>query len=107
MDLEPRRMAALDFLLERGAEARNRRGAVVRAVDARAGIPELRAEPAQVVPLPAGAMVEPRHVDVLAADSAIVARFRSQERGEEPRHVHAHLLAEETPDHVGSVADAV
>ena len=52
-------------------------------------------------------MVEARHVDVLAADAAVVAGRRADEPREEAAHVEADLLAEVAADHVGAVADAV
>ena len=107
MDLEPGRVAALDLRLERRAEAGNLVRSCVRRRSARARVPELRAEAAQVVAAAPGAMVEARHVDVLAADAAVVPRGRAYERGQVAAHVEPDLLAEVAADHVRSVADAV
>src|SRR6476620_5050780 len=52
-------------------------------------------------------MVEARHVDVLAADAAVVSRRRPDEYRQEAGDVQTNLLAEKSADHIGSVADAV
>ena len=107
VNLEPGGMAALDFFLQCGAESRNLLRAPVRAGRAGAGVPELRAEAAQVIALPAGAMVEPRHVDVLAADAAVVSRRRAGEDREEAGRVQPNLLAQIAANHVRSVAEPI
>src|SRR5262249_17057952 len=107
MNLEPRRMPGLDRLFQRSAEPRNLRRSGVRAVGARPGVPELRAEAAQIVALPVGPMIEARHVDVLAADAAIVSRRGALEHRKEPGHVQADLLAQIPADDVGSVPETV
>ena len=53
------------------------------------------------------AVVEARHVRVLAADAAVVARRRSVQRRHEPAGMEAHLFAEVAADDVAAVADAV
>src|SRR5881296_3584106 len=107
MNLEPRRVPPLDFAFQRRAEAGNVMRSFIGAGAAGAGIPELRAEPAQVVALAAGAMIEARHVDVLAADAAIVPRRRAGEHGKESGRIQPDLLAEVAADHVGAVAKTV
>ena len=107
VDLHPGRMAALDFLLQRRAEAGNRLAAVVRAAVAAAGVPELDAEAAQVVALVRRLVVEAPQVDVLAADAAIVARRPAGQRLHPADVIEADLLAQVAADDVRAVADAV
>ena len=52
-------------------------------------------------------MVEPRQVDVLAADAAIVAGRRADQRRQVAGRVEADLLTQVAADHVGTVAQAV
>ena len=79
----------------------------MRAVDAGAGVPELRAEPPQVVAASARQMVEARHVDMLATDPAIVLRGSPNERREVAGHVEPNLLAQVATDDVRPVAEPV
>ena len=52
-------------------------------------------------------MIEARHVDVLAADAAIVAGRRAGERGQDAARVESDLLAQIAADDVRAVAEAV
>src|SRR4051812_47905646 len=107
MNLEPCRVAPFDLFLQRSAEARNAIRSFLRAIPVRPRVPELRAESAQVVAAAAGSMVEPRHIDMLTADAAIVPRRRTFEGRQISTRVQPDLFAEVTPDHVGSIAEAV
>src|SRR4030095_9316959 len=107
MNLEPRRMALFDLFLERGAETWNLIRSWLRAVPVRPRVPELRAEPTQVVAAAAGSMVEARHIDMFSAYPPIVPRWGASERGQISPRVQPDLLAEITADHVRTIAETV
>ena len=52
-------------------------------------------------------MIETRHVDMLAANSAIVPRRCALQRRQITSRVQPDLLAQVTTDHIGSIAEAV
>ena len=105
MQRDQRGVALADGGLEVGAEAGNLFGPT--GAIAGAAAPELHAEAAQVIALAAVAMIEARHVDVLAADAIVVLHRRAEQLRHEAEHVQAHLLAQIAADHVGRIADAV
>src|SRR3954469_14603405 len=77
------------------------------ATGACAGVPELSAKAAQVLTLFTGTMIEPRHVNVLAANPAVVPRGRPCERRQITPDVEPDLFRQVTPDHVGPVSNPV
>ena len=78
-----------------------------RLVGCAAGVPELHLVAAEESAGSAAGCGEARHVDVLAADAAIVLDRLAEQRGMKPGDVHADLLAQIPADHVGAVAEAV
>ena len=73
----------------------------------RPGTPELHAEAAQVVAFAAVAMIEARHIHVLAADAVVVMNFAADEFRREPAHGEANLFGQIAANDVGRIADAV
>ena len=91
MKRDQRRVSLLDGLLQ--VEPETRKLFRERRVGLRPGVPELRAESAQIVALAPVPMIEARHVDVLAADAVVILCRGPHQLRDKTEHVEAHLLA--------------
>src|ERR1700733_15292416 len=99
------RVALVASRLEAGPKAGNVLGPT--GVVAGAAAPELHSEAAEVIALTANAMIESRHVDMLAADSVVVLDWGAEQFRNKAEHVQTHLLGQVTANHVRRVADAI
>ncbi len=73
----------------------------------RAGEPELAAETTKIVTLAAIAVIEARHVNVLAPNPIVVVNRTAHQFRSEAVHMKADLLCQIASDHIIRVADAI
>src|SRR5262249_17225702 len=96
MHLYPGWVTPFHILLEAGPEARQILGKVACSILA-ADSPKLRSKSAQIVSLPS-MVVESWQIDMLTANTVVIACRTSVECRKKPFHMKSHLLAEIFPN---------